>query len=132
MKDSRTTWLDYKALCDRADVFTRWALQETARLLKASQSENLARVLDDILLVQKPHKKPQDHMGDDRVDTFTLKLPVHTVGRICSKLASVQSPQLGVNQIEADQLKVAGIESQDVHGLSVAWQEYHDLQLRNL
>ena len=73
-------WDDYKALCDRPNVWSRWMLEETLELI-GSQPD-----LDELLagaLRTGAVEKPADHSGGELSDMFELQLQTAEVERIC-------------------------------------------------
>ena len=62
-------WSEYKDICDRTNVFSRWALERTRNLLPKELSTEL-----DSGTGSDAIPKPDDHKGDHRTDMFEVDL----------------------------------------------------------
>jgi hypothetical protein len=65
-------WDEYKRLCDRPDVWSRWMLAQTRELLVHAERDDLAQLLD--IGKRTPVPKPSGHKGDDTTDMFQIAL----------------------------------------------------------
>lgn len=75
-------WDDYKSLCDSPTVMTRWAIENTRRLVAQPD----AREALDETLDGQPVEKPVDHTGDADTDCFCLEVPAALAQVIVSEL----------------------------------------------
>lgn len=62
-------WVNYKAICDRPNVFSRWALTQTVEAVNHETAKRLKQRIP-----QQAIEKPRDHKGDERTDMFDLEL----------------------------------------------------------
>lgn len=62
-------WSEYKDICDRTNVFSRWALERTRNLLSQELCKELDRGTGSDAI-----PKPDDHKGDHRTDMFEVDL----------------------------------------------------------
>ena len=62
-------WSEYKDICDRTNVFSRWALERTRNLLSQELCKDLDRGIGSDAI-----PKPDDHKGDHRTDMFVVNL----------------------------------------------------------
>ena len=77
-------WSTYKEICERPDVFSRWALDLTASHLTCSLAEKLSHGISKSSI-----PKPQDHKGDRRTDMFRLNLPQEVQQAILTHLTKL-------------------------------------------
>lgn len=75
-------WSDYKDICDRTNVFSRWALDRTQNLLTPELSKEL-----ELGVVADAIPKPEDHKGDHRTDMFEVNLDVEIQQGIVAELS---------------------------------------------
>jgi hypothetical protein len=106
-------WSEYKALCNRPDVWSRWMLEQTAALLDASgEPELAARIVH--MLDAEPLPKPADHKGGAITDMFLLSLDRHEVERIADVIAAAA----------ARGLRTPAAPARGLGGFVEAWREY--------
>ena len=75
-------WPDYRRLCDRPDVVSRFLLEQTAELLT---DDGLAKRLEGVLATT-PIEKPEGHRGPPASDMFVLDLDVDDVAAVATEL----------------------------------------------
>jgi hypothetical protein len=105
-------WAEYKRLCDRPDVWSRWMLEQTTELLVRFGRNELARSLD--VAERKPLKKPDGHRGDETTDMFELALSRAEAEAI----ARIVAASVAVGE------RTAGTRSRGLGGFVEAWNEY--------
>ena len=74
-------WSDYKDICDRTNVFSRWALERTRNLLSQELCTELDRGTGSDAI-----PKPDDHKGDQRTDMFEMNLSLAIQQAIVNEL----------------------------------------------
>ena len=74
-------WDDYREICDRKNVFSAWALQQTHAVLSTRLRETLTRGTPT-----NPIAKPADHKGDSRTDMYELQLDQDNRQQILTEL----------------------------------------------
>ena len=74
-------WSEYKDICDRTNVFSRWALERTRNLLSQEVGTQLERGTRSDAI-----PKPDDHKGDHRTDMFEVSLNLVTQQAIVNEL----------------------------------------------
>ena len=80
---------EYNQVCERPDVFSRSALEQTFRLIRPSHP-SIALTLQNILYgVSVP--KPAVLVGDKRTDNFQISLEAEEIQAIIAALASQAS-----------------------------------------
>ena len=105
-------WDEYKRLCDRPDVWSRWMLVQTSELLLRADRADLARSLDPA--ERTPVTKPAGHRGDDATDMFELALSRDDIAAIAHTVAT--SAAAGE--------RTAGTRTRGLGGFVEAWNEY--------
>lgn len=78
-------WGRYRALCDRADVMSRWLLERTASVLDGEGAHELAREVR-APLARLPLPRPQDHRGPDDLDMFSVRWSPVIVAALAAQL----------------------------------------------
>jgi len=105
-------WDEYKRLCDRPDVWSRWMLTQTTELLVRADRRELARLID--VSSRAPLPKPADHRGDDGTDMFELALTQAEIAAIARTVtASVDAGE-----------RTTGTRARGLGGFVEAWNEY--------
>ena len=74
-------WCEYKDICDRTNVFSRWAIERTRDLLSPRLCTQLERGTGSDAI-----PKPDDHKGDHRTDMFEVNLSLATQQAIVDEL----------------------------------------------
>ena len=105
-------WAEYKRLCDRPDVWSRWMLEQTTELLVRAQRDDLARLLD--VAEREPLQKPDGHRGDETTDMFELALSRADAEAIARTVAA---------SVAAGE-RTAGTRARGLGGFVEAWNEY--------
>ena len=105
-------WDEYKKLCDRPNVLSRWMLVQSAEVLKRAGHHDLAAQLD--LETRRVLAKPVDHKGGPDTDMFELALEPVTVARICELVAT--SIAAGA--------RTGATRQRGLAGFAEAWDEY--------
>jgi hypothetical protein len=106
-------WDDYKTLCDRPDVWSRWMLEQSAALLEAAGEAALARSLA-ASLDTTPLDKPDGHTGGAMTDMFVLRIDPTEADRIAAVVADAAARGL---HSPATRMRGLG-------GFAEAWDEY--------
>ncbi len=106
-------WADYRALCDRPDVMSRWILERTAALFEGSGALDLAAALREVL-VAAPLLRPKDHRGPESLDMFRFTLPAGRLAAFAEELEQLLA--------RSDLAQILGVRS--VIGFEVAWREF--------
>lgn len=75
-------WSEYKDICDRTNVFSRWALERTRNLLSRELCTELDRGTGSDAI-----PKPTDHKGDCRTDMFEVDLEIAIQQAIVKELS---------------------------------------------
>jgi hypothetical protein len=111
-------WREYKALCNRADVWPRWMLEQTAQLLHAAGATRAAEPLEAVLERERPLPKPADHRGGVATDMFVLALDGTELSAVVAAVAAA---------IAAD-VRTDATRERGLGGFLEAWQEYQRWQ----
>lgn len=102
-------WADYRRLCDRPDVVSRFLLEQTAELIgSGSLSERL-----NTLLASTPIEKPAGHRGPRASDMFVADLDVEAVRAIAVE----------VERAVAGGRTTSGTRERGLGGFLEAWRE---------
>ena len=104
-------WPRYKARCDRADVWSRWMLEQMIELL--ADQPLLARPLREAL-DGVPLPKPADHLGAAATDMFALNLDAASVAAVIAL----------VDQAAASGARTSGTKHRGLGGFAEAWREH--------
>lgn len=102
-------WDEYKKICDRPNVLSRWMLEQTAAVCDSTTCGQLEAVRDT-----KPIARPADHRGGSAVDMFVTDFAPDQVREIIQHVA----------QAEANGVKTSGLLVRNYSGILKAWQEY--------
>ena len=102
-------WDEYKILCDRPDVLSRWLLEQTIAVFDSPLALRLEELLRSI-----PLKKPSDHKGGEELDMFRTSLSVE----------EVQSIENAVKCAHSRGVLTRGRLVRDYSGIAKAWSEY--------
>lgn len=103
-------WSEYKDVCERSNVFSRWAIDRTCKLLSADLNDQLAQIVRSDAI-----PKPLDHKGDFRTDMFEVDLDLATQRAIVTQLR-----QRAADKSESE------ASSSRISPLIKAWQELLD------
>lgn len=82
-------WEQYKALCDRGDVLSRFLLEETLQLLLTAQAGHAAAELR-AALAGVPLPVPPDFKGGAAADCFRVQLTVATIDCVLAHVRAAQ------------------------------------------
>lgn len=104
-------WDSYKAYCESADYFSRWALEKSLESMGCGY-ETVKRELREIL-DGTPLEKPQDHLGGSNADFFKIACHPGVAALVIDQLA-LKTAQGNRDDREMRVLKQ----------LKQAWQEY--------
>ena len=102
-------WDEYKALCDRPNVFSRWMLEQTGGLVNAVAAEALRA-----FTARAPLVKPADHKGGAVSDMFEIDLEAARVREIVEHLERARAAGRTTPQ------------GRPLGGFVAAWVEYRD------
>lgn len=106
-------WANYRELCDRGDVLSRYLLDCTIDLLSGADEALLAQRLTEVLSEQ-PLPKPLDHRAGAAADFFVVTIEVEAAQRIVEVVVAAR---------EAGWRTASG---RGLGGFEEAWQEYVD------
>ena len=81
-------WPEYKALCNKTHVFSRWALEQTHARLPSHLSLLLRRGT-----ATEPLVKPADHKGDSRTDMYEVTLGKSSQHELVQALTEHECPR---------------------------------------
>jgi len=104
-------WSEYKRLCDRPTVFSRWMLEQTRELIEGESL--LADALGNALR-GKVLDKPADHRGGSATDMFVLQLEMDQAAAIL----------LRMERAEQNDRRTAATRRRGIGGFVAAWREY--------
>lgn len=109
-------WDEYRKLCDRPNVVSRWMLAQTIELLEGADrpalAAALAAALDPARARQLP--KPAGHRGGRETDMFELALERTCVDEIAATVAACV----------AANVRTSGTLARGLGGFAEAWEEY--------
>lgn len=108
-------WANYRELCDRGDVLSRYLLDCTIDLLAAAEEAMLAQRMVRVL-AEEPLPKPLDHRAGEAADFFVVELEPDAARRIVDVVVAAR---------EAGRRTATG---RSLGGFEEAWQEYVDWQ----
>lgn len=108
-------WTDYRELCDRGDVLSRYLLDCSIDLLAAADETMLAQRLAGVL-AEQPLPKPADHRAGAAADFFVVAIEPEAARRIVEVVVAAR---------EAGRRTASG---RSLGGFEEAWQEYVDWQ----
>ena len=108
----RIDWHQYRVLCDRPDVVSRWLLDQSAALLMETGEELLAGRLREALAAA-PLGKPIDHKGGAATDFFVPQLSLAEVQAIATRVRAMA---------EEPRRRLAS--GRGLGGMPEAWLEY--------
>jgi len=104
-------WSEYKRLCDRPTVFSRWMLEQTRELIEGEPS--LAEALGNALRGEVLDK-PTDHRGGSATDMFVLQLETDQATEIL----------LTMERAEQDDRRTVATRRRGIGGFVAAWRDY--------
>jgi hypothetical protein len=103
----RMRWEEYKALCERYDHFSRFALETTRAVLGSGPLyESLGAVLEG-----EPIAQPDDHHGGPETDHYSLVL-------LESEVRSI------IERLSAEVINTDDLSRGRLGHLCVVWEEY--------
>ncbi len=106
-------WSEYRRLCDRTHVMSRWMLEQTAELLDSTGYGDHAAAVRAQLQGQ-PLEKPPDFLAGAETDMFECRLPRPQVAAIVNVIQAAAGA--GVT--------TAATRSRGLGGFAEAWGEY--------
>lgn len=109
-------WAQYRDLCDRGDVLSRYLLDCTVDLLAAADESMLAQHLLRVL-AEEPLPKPPDHRAGAAADFFVVELEPDAARRIVEVV------------VVAGAAGWRTASGRGLGGFEEAWQEYVDWQI---
>ena len=108
-RSATVTWDQYKEVCDRPDVLSRWLVQQTTAVCDQGLAERLNAVI-----ASNPLEKPPDHKGGPLLDMFRTEFSIEDVVAITRS----------VSQANKEGVVTTGPVNRSYSGILKAWQEY--------
>lgn len=108
-------WDEYKILCDRPNVLSRWFIEHTAEICGGELAEVVLSALQ-----ATPLAKPVDHKGQRELDMFIDPFDLDTVNRIVEV----------VDDAIARHIKSEAATPSEFRAIDRNWHEYQNYLLR--
>lgn len=104
-------WCEYKRLCDRPQLFSRWMIEQSMELV--SDHPQLSQLLRQTL-ISRPLDKPSDHRGGPATDMFVLRLEHRHAAAVYRR----------VQHATDTGQRTAATSERGLGGFAAAWRDY--------